>query len=314
MIDCGKCRYKNPDDAKFCSLCSNKLDPSRAKKAPPADHFMFEPRMLGGGGPNRRATGNLGAPEREKHFLVPPTGEPARIEPGTVYLMGRDEAAQIRITAPRVSRKHAEIRFKGDKPAVYDLGSQNGTIVNGAKLEKDAHKDLVDRDVVDVGGITMTYRLLKAGEPESKLAAVGSETTLVGPEDEADLTGNAALMPIKDVLDRLAKLKATGLLVVETTDAKGAVRVEDGIAVAGTWAGKDGPNAIAAVRALAKGKFSFEMSDPGAAPSVVVVPDAPTPKQPPAPHAATPAAKKPGPPPAPGGEKKPVPRPPRPPQ
>src|SRR5205807_8590551 len=125
-----------------------------AKRAPPPDEFMFEPRMLGGG-VNRRTQG-LGAPlaappPAERHFLVPPLGEPARIEPGTNYLMGREETAQIRITAPRVSRKHAEIRFAGGKPAVHDLGSQNGTLVNGLKLAANAHRDLQDGDVVDVG-------------------------------------------------------------------------------------------------------------------------------------------------------------------
>ncbi len=302
MLKCSKCGYKNSDDAKVCNLCSNKIDPSNStfasagKKGPPADAFMFEPRMLGGG-INRR-TQNLGSgmgggvagavgmggapapvaePPKDRHFVVPPTGEPARIEAGTVYLIGREETCQIRITAPRVSRKHAEIKFDGGKPAVYDMGSQNGTLVNGMKLASKAHRLLADGDVIDVGGVTMTYRFLKAGESESKLKQSGGEATLVAaePEEHGDLTGNVALMPIGDVLKRLESLHATGLLVVEAGGAKGAIRVEDGIAVAGSYAGLENAAAIGAVRSLAQGKFSFEMSDPDAPLAEVVVPEPP---------------------------------------
>jgi pSer/pThr/pTyr-binding forkhead associated (FHA) protein len=297
VLKCSKCGYKNTDDARICNLCSNKLDPSTsvltssgpggAKKAPSADHFMFEPRMLGGG-VNRR-TANLGStPAADRHFLIPPTGEPARIEPGTTYLVGREESAQIRVQAPRVSRRHAEIKFDGGKPAVHDLGSQNGTIVNGMKLSSNASRVLQDKDVIDIGGITMTYRFLKAGEPESKLKDTGGDATMVGGdnEEQADLTGNVALMPIGDVLNRLESLQATGLLVIEAGGAKGAIRIEGGKAVAGSYAGLENDGAIAAVRSLAQGKFRFEMQDADAPVAEVIVPEpkkAPPPKAPPKP-------------------------------
>lgn len=313
MLKCPKCNYKNPDDARFCNLCSNKIDPATAqfsggaKKAPPPDAFMFEPRMLGGG-INRR-TQNMGpaggmggeaapakAPEKapvDRHFVLPPAGDPARIEPGSAYMIGREETCQIRITAPRVSRKHAELKFEGDKPAVHDMGSQNGTLVNGMKLAAKAHRELKDGDVIDVGGVTMTYRLLKAGEPESKLKVSGGEATMVSeePEESGDLTGNVALMPVGEVLKRLESLKATGLLVVEAGGAKGALRIEDGVAVAGSYAGLENQTAITAVRALAQGKFRFEMSDPDAPLAEIVVPE---PKRAPPPTAKQPLPPKPG--------------------
>jgi pSer/pThr/pTyr-binding forkhead associated (FHA) protein len=317
LIKCPKCGYKNADDVVICNLCSNKIDVAAVKAAgggspgarrPMGDEFMFEPRMLGAGAVNRRAPGGAGAsappPPAERHYLVPPTGEPARIEAGTVYLMGREETAQIRITAPRVSRKHAEIKFDHGKPSVHDLGSQNGTLLNGTKLASQAHSELKDRDVIDIGGVTVTYRLLKPGDSEAKLKEGNTESTMIAEEPGAkgDLTGNVALMPIGDVLRRLESLAATGLLVVEAGGAKGAIRIEHGRAVAGSYAGLEAESAIAAVRSLAQGQFRFEMQDPDAPLSEVVVPEAPrqppqaTPKPAPRPAPPRPNPPRPGPP------------------
>ena len=278
MLKCLKCGYKNADDARMCNLCSSKLDPSTVKRtgAPASsDAFMFEPRMLGGG-VNRRAPGATQT-QSERHYLVPATGEPARIEPGTTYLVGREETAQIRINSPRVSRKHVEIKFEAGKPSLFDMGSQNGTVVNGMKLASKAQHVLKDKDTLEVGGVIMTYRYLKPGDPESKLREGGSEVTMVEAEVEsssdADLVGNVALMPIGDVLVRLGKLGATGLLLIDAAGNKGAIRVEKGKALAGSYAGLDGAAAIAAVRALAQGKFKFEMQDPDAPLTEVVVKD-----------------------------------------
>jgi hypothetical protein len=270
MLKCLKCGYKNADDAKICNLCSNKLDPSTVKRSGPApaaaaDAFMFEPRMLGGGGIRKAGQTQT---QQDRHYLVPATGEPARMDPGTTYLVGREETAQIRINSPRVSRKHVEIKFEGGKPSLFDMGSQNGTIVNGMKLASKAQHVLKDKDTIEVGGVLMTYRYLKPGDPESKLKEGGSEVTMVEPEvggsSDADLTGNVALMPIGDVLVRLSRLGATGLLLIDAAGNKGAIRVEKGKAMAGSYAGLDGEAAISAVRALAQGKFKFEMQDPDA--------------------------------------------------
>jgi adenylate cyclase len=51
-----------------------------------------------------------------------------------VSLVGRGEGAAIRLFDPSVSRQHAAIRFEETSYWVVDLGSANGTFVNGAAL------------------------------------------------------------------------------------------------------------------------------------------------------------------------------------
>jgi len=50
-------------------------------------------------------------------------------------VIGRDPQAQIRLDSAAVSRRHAAITITGDDAILHDLGSRNGTHVNGEKLE-----------------------------------------------------------------------------------------------------------------------------------------------------------------------------------
>ncbi len=50
-------------------------------------------------------------------------------------VIGRDSAAHICIDLAAVSRRHATINIEGEEAMVQDLGSRNGTFLNGEKLE-----------------------------------------------------------------------------------------------------------------------------------------------------------------------------------
>ncbi|HSP15406.1 MAG TPA: FHA domain-containing protein [Thermoanaerobaculia bacterium] len=50
-------------------------------------------------------------------------------------VIGRDSAAHIRLDLAAVSRRHAVITVHGEEALVQDLGSRNGTWLNGEKLE-----------------------------------------------------------------------------------------------------------------------------------------------------------------------------------
>jgi hypothetical protein len=83
--------------------------------------------------------------------------------PGVV--LGRGTDADIQINDPGVSRRHAEIRLMPEGPGgvrvgLVDLGSTNGTLVNGRRA---AEAELTDGSTVRIGNTTMTLRL--ADEP-----------------------------------------------------------------------------------------------------------------------------------------------------
>ena len=53
------------------------------------------------------------------------------------------------------SRRHIEIRFDGQTATLYDLGSTNGTIVNGHRVQS---WQLADGDVIRIGHSVLVYR------------------------------------------------------------------------------------------------------------------------------------------------------------
>ena len=63
---------------------------------------------------------------------------------GPVFKIGRGETCHLRPNSERVSREHAEFTVTGDKVVVRDLGSRNGTLVNGKALNQPC--TLKDRD------------------------------------------------------------------------------------------------------------------------------------------------------------------------
>jgi len=52
--------------------------------------------------------------------------------------LGRDRAAEIRLRDPAASRVHARIERRGDRLAIVDAGSKNGTELNGRRLRSPA--------------------------------------------------------------------------------------------------------------------------------------------------------------------------------
>jgi len=77
---------------------------------------------------------------------VPLTGEPV--------LIGRASDAGVRVSDSSVSRRHAEVRRQGDGWQLVDLGSTNGTRVNGAPVTE---RRLEDGDVIAVGDATLRF-------------------------------------------------------------------------------------------------------------------------------------------------------------
>jgi DNA-binding winged helix-turn-helix (wHTH) protein len=74
--------------------------------------------------------------------------------------VGRDAGAEVRIDALSISRTHARVTWLGPVASIEDLGSKNGTWVNGARVE--GRVGLEDGDEVRLGTITLTFRNLNA--------------------------------------------------------------------------------------------------------------------------------------------------------
>ena len=78
-----------------------------------------------------------------------------RLDPGRALIVGRASSNEIPVADERSSRRHAEIFFEDGTWKVRDLGSRNGTFVDGIKLE--SSKALLAGSQITVASCRMTF-------------------------------------------------------------------------------------------------------------------------------------------------------------
>jgi hypothetical protein len=71
-----------------------------------------------------------------------------------VSVIGRGTEADVQVTDPGVSRRHAMLRLR-PTPSIVDLGSTNGTLVDDHRSEQ---ADLYDGAVITVGNTKIVFR------------------------------------------------------------------------------------------------------------------------------------------------------------
>jgi hypothetical protein len=77
---------------------------------------------------------------------------PVGAKPVTI---GRLAECTLQLSDPNCSRRHAEVRPVGSGFVVADLGSTNGTKVNGLKI--DGERTLADGDIITLGGTNLRF-------------------------------------------------------------------------------------------------------------------------------------------------------------
>ena len=90
------------------------------------------------------------------------------LAPGDNFI-GRGEGCIVRSRSVRVSRRHARIRVEGERAILEDLGSRNGTLMAGRRIEGPV--ELRGGDVIEVGPEEIVF-----------LARGDSGTTEAAPE------------------------------------------------------------------------------------------------------------------------------------
>jgi hypothetical protein len=90
-------------------------------------------------------------PARPIAFLSDGTAHQYPIVAGEVLQIGRMADCQIVVNDTNVSRRHAEIRVEQDGIRIVDLGSMNGTKVNGRGVPRDVGVLLHSGDEIIIG-------------------------------------------------------------------------------------------------------------------------------------------------------------------
>jgi transcriptional regulator with PAS, ATPase and Fis domain len=139
-------------------------------------------------------------------------------------VIGRDEAADLMLPVTAVSRRHAEVRREGGRFFVKDLGSRNGTLVNGHPVTESELEPLDE---------------LRVGDAILKLVAEGAEEfgryridgSMVGAarrraHHPSALVGGLQIDTIVEELERIAPAALNVLLLGASGTGKEVVASE----------------------------------------------------------------------------------------
>lgn len=167
-VQCPVCRTFNPPGLIYCGECG----------------LIFEMALEGDA---------FGAPSVQLPVLVDSSGREHRLRPGDTVL-GRQ--GDLIFEDTRVSRRHAQITSSGDSLTVEDLGSTNGTSLNGQRLGSGQKQSLKNGDKVSLGGLELTLGL--PGEVNRTLAAFSGKTSAIAAAPTVGQVKAVLVMPDKE--------------------------------------------------------------------------------------------------------------------
>ncbi len=158
-----------------------------------------------------------------------------------------------------VSRRHAAIRVTGDRLEVEDLGSTNGTFVNGERVQK---ASLSEGDRLLIG--TSIIRIVR-GAGAASMVPIAAEDDDGNPTEYRTgkgkaMSGSVSEVPIADLLQLFSAAKKTGTLTVRNEVDTGKLHIVDGRVAFATLNGNDDIEpAKSAFRIIAWRDGLFEM-------------------------------------------------------
>src|SRR5271154_4468420 len=103
------------------------------------------------------------------------------VRPGD-YVIGRDEGCELQVEVELVSRRHAQLTVNFDHALIEDLGSSNGTFVNGQPVKEPTR--LWPNQKIQIGVATVELRRVKSVPlPDVSLAPQTAAVQRLLPEE-----------------------------------------------------------------------------------------------------------------------------------
>ena len=152
------------------------------------------------------------------------------LPPNTEIIVGRSSDLDMVLVEDMVSRRHAKIVVNADQVTIQDLGSTNGTFVNGERVKR---ATLNDGDRVLIG--TSIIKLVTADAAQPPSAPPGKKLQEVAVNRRTNqvrsMSGAIDEVPLPDLLQLFGSSRKTGVLVVKTDTDTGKVCLEKGMIV-----------------------------------------------------------------------------------
>lgn len=151
-------------------------------------------------------------------------------------IIGRSSDLEMVLVEDMVSRKHAKISTPGGQVIIQDLGSTNGTFVNGEKIKKVRLRE-GDRILIGTSIIKLVTTEAGAagasGPPLPSGINLPPTVTAVNPRHtsgnvRASMSGTIDEIPLPDLLQLLSTSKKSGVLEIQSNQNTGKVYLRKG--------------------------------------------------------------------------------------
>ncbi|MDA3962105.1 MAG: FHA domain-containing protein, partial [Planctomycetota bacterium] len=174
------------------------------------------------------------------YYLVSAARRAHRLRIGRSHRIGREEGCDIHIQDALISRRHCEVVWDeaGTAWKAIDLGSRNGTLINGERFQ--GEQLLKDQDRLQVGGQVYQYLMVPPGSDlgvlSSQAPQISDEVTMGAGVSASEIisagaafTGEVRTGGVFELLQFLAQTRKIGRLdLIRGNLPVGAIGVIDG--------------------------------------------------------------------------------------
>ena len=151
------------------------------------------------------------------------------LPPEAEIIIGRSSDLDMVLVEDMVSRRHAKMFVNGDEVTVQDLGSTNGTFVNGERVRR---AKVNEGDRILIGTSIIKLVALDASSPD---VGAGSKLEDVARHRHASqarsMSGTIDEIPLPDLIQLFGSSRKTAVLVVRTEEDVGKIHLRDGLIV-----------------------------------------------------------------------------------
>jgi len=144
-------------------------------------------------------------------------------------VVGRSSELDMVLVEDMVSRKHAKISAAGDQIVIQDLGTTNGTFVNGEKIKKVRLKEgdriLIGTSIIKLIAIEGAHAVSEEKARET-LKQTGQRQNVSGANKP--MSGSIDEIPLPDLLQLLSTSRKSGVLSVRGEGGHGKIHLRKG--------------------------------------------------------------------------------------
>src|SRR4051812_27113618 len=190
--------------------------------------------------------------------------------PSKEIVVVRSSDLDMVLVEEMVSRKHARIAYENDEIIIEDLGSTNGTFVNGEKIKRAQLKE-GDRVLIGTSILKVIVQETPSEHSRPNLEVVAAQRRTTSPRT---MSGSIDEVPLPDLLQLFSTSKKSGVLVVRTEEDVGRIYLQKGVIYFATVNDLDDLVPIKSIfRMLTwqKGLFDFDPSDTKTFPNPVEI-------------------------------------------